>query len=123
MYERGLSCGRRDRCLKLWWHQSIQFGHQQHKLDPFSVDSLTSFPRKFSIVQTSDNTQRRLWREGKFRALSRRELSEVPRDAAARSWLRHVVALPRPSNVVALVAGALPSHRPGRGPRSDHMMA
>jgi hypothetical protein len=61
-----------------------------HKLDLFSADGLASliesYPREhFSIVQTSDNTQRRLWREGELGGLSGREVIEAI--GRGRLWL------------------------------------
>jgi hypothetical protein len=90
MGEQGLICGWHDKYRSLWGHQPIQFGHRLHKLDLFGTDGLASliesYPREhFSIVQTSDNTQRRLWREGELGGLSGREVIEAIE--RGRLWL------------------------------------
>jgi hypothetical protein len=82
MDEQGLICGWHDKYRSLWGHRPIRFGHRLHKLDLFGTDGLASliesYPREhFSIVQTSDSTQRRLWREGELGGLSGREVIEA----------------------------------------------
>ena len=90
MDKQGLICGWHDKYRSLWGHQPIRFGHQLHKLDLFGADGLASliesYPREhFSIVQTNDNTQRRLWREGELGGLSGREVIEAI--SRGRLWL------------------------------------
>ncbi len=90
MGEQGLIRGWHDKYRSLWGHQPIRFGHQLHKLDLFGADGLASliesYPRRhFSIIQTSDNTQRRLWREGELGGLSGREVIEAI--GRGRLWL------------------------------------
>jgi hypothetical protein len=90
MSEQGLICDWHDKYRSLWGHQPIRFGHRLHTLDLFSADGLAglieSYPREhFSIVQTSDNTQRRLWREGELGGLAGREVIEAI--GRGRLWL------------------------------------
>jgi hypothetical protein len=104
MGEQGLICGWHDKYRGLWGHQPIRLGHQ---LDKFGTDGLASliesYPREhFSIVQTSDSTQRRLWREGELGGLLGREVIE---------------AVGRRAQIVSLANGLL-RHRFGWQPRS-----
>ena len=90
MGEQGLICDWHDKYRSLWGHQPIRLGHRLHKLDLFSADGLASliesYPREhFSIVQTNDSTQRRLWREGELGGLSGREVIEAI--GRGRLWL------------------------------------
>jgi Cupin-like domain len=90
MGEQGLICGWQDKYLSLWGHQPIRLGHRLHTLDLFGHDGLArlieSYPREhFSIVQTSDTRERRVWREGELGGLSGREV--IAAIARGRLWL------------------------------------